>query len=65
MLTSVIDSKEDRDEANIDIPNFFIQKPIDRKPGEGGIMMKIKGVLLDILVYMDPENMVPMWYIKK
>ena len=30
MLTSVIDSKEDRDVATIDIPNLFIQTTIDR-----------------------------------
>ena len=35
MLTSVIDSKEDRDVATIDIPNLFIQTTIDSKHGDG------------------------------
>ena len=41
MLTPVIDAKEYRDVTTIDIPNFFIQTPIDRKPGEEKITMKL------------------------
>ena len=50
MLTSVIDAKEDR---RIDIPNFFIQTPIDRKTVEEKIIMNLKGLLVDILVHVD------------
>ena len=34
MITSVKDTKEDGNVGTIDIPNFFNQIPIDRKPGE-------------------------------
>ena len=54
----MIYSKEDRDVAIKDIPNFFIQTPIDRKPGVAKIIIKIKGVLMDILVHMDPGKYV-------
>ena len=50
MLAYVIDTKENRDVADIDIPNLFIQTPIDSKPREYKIIMKIKGVLVDMLV---------------
>ena len=56
MLTSFIDSKEDRYIANIDIPNLSIKTPIDRKLGEEKITMKINRVLVDMLVHMDPEK---------
>ena len=46
MLTPLIGYKKDRYVATIDIPNFFIQTPIDSKPVEGVIIMKIKGVLV-------------------
>ena len=59
MLTSVIDTKEDRYVATIDIPNFLINTMIDRKPVEYKIITKIKEVLLDMLVQMNPGNMVP------
>ena len=52
MITSVIYTKEDSDVATIYIPNFFIQTPIDRKPGEEKIIMRINGLLFDMLVQM-------------
>ena len=55
-LTYVIDPKEDQDLATIDVPNFFIQIPIDSKTGEEKIMVKIKGVTVDILVQMNPKK---------
>ena len=54
ILTSVIYAKEDSDVVSIDITNFFIQKLRDRKPGKEKIRIKIKGVLVDILVHIDP-----------
>ena len=59
MLKLVINNKEDRDIITIDIPNLFIQTPIDRKPGEEIITTKIKGVLVDMLVHMDPGKYGP------
>ena len=60
MLTSMIDAKGDMDVVTLDIPNHFIHTPIDRKPGENKITMKTKGVLVDILAQMYPENMILM-----
>ena len=59
MLASVMDTKEDRDVATKDITNLFIQTPIYRKPGEEKIIMKIKGVLVNMLVQTDPEKYGP------
>ena len=53
MVASVIDATEDKDVVTIDIPNLFIHKPIDRKPGEEKIIMKVKGVLVIMLVNMN------------
>ena len=55
MLTATIDAEEERDVATIDIPNFFIHTLVERKPGEDKIVLKIRGVLVDMLMQMDPE----------
>ena len=65
MLTSAIDAEEDRDVETIDIPNFFIQIPIDRMSIEKRKTMKRKGVLVDILVQIDPEKYVPNVFCEK
>ena len=52
----MINSKEDGYVAAIYILNFFIQIPIDSKTGEEKIMVKIKGVTVDILVQMNPKK---------
>ena len=55
MLTAVIEAKEERDVMTADIPNAFVQTDVDAKqPGER-IIMKIKGVLVDMLVALDPD----------
>ena len=55
-LTSIIDAKEKRDVMSADIPNAFIQTDMpDPKPGEDRVIMKITGVLVDLLVDMAPE----------
>ena len=38
----------------MDIPNAFIQTPVHVKPGENRIVMRITGVLVDMLVQLDP-----------
>jgi hypothetical protein len=55
MLTAVIDSTERRDVMTCDIPNAFIQAEIPEvEPGEERVMMKITGVLVDMLVEINP-----------
>ena len=53
MLTSLIYANEYRYIVTINIPNFFIQTPIDREPGEEKFISKIKVVLVNMLVQMD------------
>ena len=48
-----------RDVATIDIPNFFILTLIDRKPGEKKVIINVKGLMVDMLVYMDLEKYGP------
>lgn len=52
----MIDAKEERDVMSCDIPNAFIQAkmPVVKK-GDERVIMKITGVLVDILVQMAPN----------
>lgn len=55
-LTTVIDAKEQRDIMTADIPNAFIQTEMpELKNGEERVIMKITGVLVDLLVQISPE----------
>jgi hypothetical protein len=56
MLTAVIDATDERDVMTCDIPNAFIQALMpEGEPGGGRVMMKITGVLVDMLVKLNPE----------
>jgi hypothetical protein len=56
MITGVIESKEERDVMTCDIPNAFIQAYLLKKePGEDGVVMKITGVLVHMLVDINLE----------
>jgi hypothetical protein len=56
MTTGVIKAKEERDVMTCDIPNAFIQEYLPKKePGEDRVVMKITGVLADMLVDINPE----------
>ena len=56
ILTSVVDSFEERDVMTCDIPNAFIQAEMPEiKDGEERIMMKIQGILVDMLVDLNPN----------
>jgi hypothetical protein len=56
VLSSIIDAKEEREVAVVDIPNAFIQtKNVQLKSHHRKDIMKIKGVLADMLVELDPE----------
>ena len=53
MLLAVIDATEGRDVMTADIPNAFVQA--DLPQGDERVMMKITGVLVDMLVQLNPE----------
>jgi hypothetical protein len=56
MITGVIEAKEQRDVMTCDIPNAFIQALLPKKdPGEDRVVMKITGVLVDMLVDINPK----------
>jgi hypothetical protein len=56
LITGVIEAKEERDVMTCDIPNAFIQAYLPKKePGEDRVVMKITGVLVDMLVDINPE----------
>ena len=56
MLTGVIDAHEERDVMTCDIPNAFIQALMpETKDRDERVMMKITGVLVDMLVKLNPE----------
>jgi hypothetical protein len=56
MLTAIVDAKEGRDVMTCDIPNAFIQTKLPNiKEGDERVIMKITGVLVDLLVDISPE----------
>jgi hypothetical protein len=56
MLTAVIDAHEERDVMTCGIPYAFIQALMPKvKDGEERVMMKITGVLVNMLVKLNPE----------
>ena len=57
MLTATIDAHEKRDVMVIDIPNAFIQATMPEvKEGEDCVVMKITGVLVDMMMEIAPET---------
>ena len=56
IVTNIIEVKQSRDVAIVDIPNAFIQIAIQKGNGQDRIMMKIKGKVIDILVEISPET---------
>jgi hypothetical protein len=56
MLTAIVDTKEDRDVMTCDIPNAYIQAELPNLgPDDERVIMKITGVLVDLLVNISPE----------
>jgi hypothetical protein len=56
VITAVIDAVEKRDVMTCDIPNAFIQALMpEMKDGEERVMMTITGVLVGILVELNPQ----------
>ena len=57
LLTAVIDANEERDVMTSDIPNAFIQTEMPEvKDGEQRVTMKITGVLVDMIVQLNPNT---------
>jgi hypothetical protein len=60
LIPGVIEEKEERDVMTWDIPNAFIQAYLPKKePGEDRAVMKITGVLVDMLVNINLESYGP------
>ena len=56
LITTVIDAHEGRDEMTSDIPNAFIQTKLpEGEDGDERIIMKITGVIVDLLVSIAPD----------
>jgi hypothetical protein len=53
ILTSLIDAKEERAIATIDVPNAFIQTVVEDKKKR--VIIRIRGMLVDMLVKIAPE----------
>ena len=54
MITGVINTHEKCDVATVDTPNAFAQTHMKCKPGDERATMKMQGVLVDMLVKLDP-----------
>ena len=60
MLTAIVDAKEGRDVMTADIPNAFIQALMPEvEDGDERVIMKITGVLVDLLVELALESYGP------
>jgi hypothetical protein len=56
LMSGVIKAKEERDVMTCSIPNAFIQAYLPKKePGEDRVVMKITGVLVDMLININPD----------
>ena len=51
MLSCVIDAKESRDVATVDIPGAFMLADMDDK-----VFMKLEGKMAELLVQLDPDQ---------
>ena len=60
-MTAAIDGHERRDVMTADIPNAFIQADMPKSKQQHGerVMMKITGILVDMLVSLNPELFQP------
>ena len=56
MITGVVDAKQNCDVMTLDIPNAFVQTSIPQGDQDEKIIMKIRGILVDILVEISPET---------
>ena len=54
MITGVIDTHEKHDAATVDAPNTFAQTHMKCKPSDKRVATKIQGVLVAMLVELNP-----------
>ena len=55
-ITATIDAHEGRDVMTADIPNAFIQAHLDKlEDGDEKVIMKVTGVMVDLLLQIDPD----------
>ena len=52
VITGVVEAKQQRHVITLDIPNAFVQTPVPQ--GKDKIIMKIRGILVDILMELCP-----------
>jgi hypothetical protein len=52
-LTAVIKSEQKRDIMTVDMPNAFVQTDLNNN--NESIYIKIRGILADMLIKLDPE----------
>ena len=57
LLTCIVDAEEHQDVATVEIPNAFIHNRIKDK--KGIVIIKIGGVLVDIILEIAPDIYVP------
>ena len=56
LITSVIEAEKEQDVATCNIPNAFVQTDVEKVDKDGNrTIMKIRGVLVDILCKMEPS----------
>jgi hypothetical protein len=56
MLSCVIDAAENRDVATCDIPGALMQSDV-----KGQVVMKLEGVMAEVILKIGPNNMQNMW----
>ena len=55
ILTAIVDAKEKRDVATVDLPNAFCQTVIIDADAEHCIIVRLRGALVDMLVNIAPK----------
>ncbi len=59
ILTAIVNAKEKRDVATVDLPNAFCQTVITNADAEHRIIVRLRGALVDMLVDIAPKTYSP------
>jgi len=65
MLLSVVDAKEGRDVATVDIPNAFFQTVVAESEKDYRVLVRLRGRTVEILCKIAPEAYIPYVTTKK